>query len=263
MVMRPLSAHPARLRAMLSTTDLVAWARKHAQELTLDMTTARGEFGGNQYWIASDEADAEAKIHARAITALDFLDRFAGADSQWAVRAHTLLDKNKHSMETGARTLGDVLRAWADQVEAGIVPVLQAEAQGARAIASTDLMEQVRLLNEDKGVSPAAPIVLAGAALEIALKSAIVELGLELPPKHSISGYMGCLRAADALSVQDVKEVELVGGLRNAAAHGDFDALSRERAGLMEQQVNILLRRLTEIIETRAVSQPVVVPAEA
>lgn len=28
-----------------------------------------------------------------------------------------------------------------------------------------------------------------------------------------------------------------MGGLRNAAAHGDFGDLSRERAGLMEQQV--------------------------
>lgn len=165
-------------------------------------------------------------------------------------------------METGARELGKILRAWADQVEAGIVTIPQAEAQGVRAIASTDLMEQVRLLNEDRDVTPAAPIVLAGAALEIALRSAIAELGLQLPPKHSISAYMGCLRAAGALSVQDVKDVEAMGGLRNLAAHGDFEALSRDRAGLMEQQVNILLRRLSEIIEPQTAPEPGAVPAE-
>ena len=33
------------------------------------------------------------------------------------------------------------------------------------------------------------------------------------------------------------------------AAHGDFDTLSRERAGLMEQQVNQFLRRLADVIE--------------
>ena len=33
-------------------------------------------------------------------------------------------------------------------------------------------------------------------------------------------------------------------GVRNAAAHGDFEELSRERSGLLEQQVNLFLRRL-------------------
>ena len=59
------------------------------------------------------------------ITALDFLERFAGAGSQWAVRGHAVFDKGGHSMETGARDLGDVLRAWAEQVEAGIIVVPQ------------------------------------------------------------------------------------------------------------------------------------------
>lgn len=104
------------------------------------------------------------------------------------------------------------------------------------------------MLNEDKTVHPAAPIVLAGAALEIALRSAIEELSLEPPAKQSINAYSGCLRTAGFLSTQDVKEVTQMGGLRNSAAHGDHDELSRERAGLMEQQVNMFLRRLTEII---------------
>jgi hypothetical protein len=68
---------------------------------------------------------------------------------------------------------------------------------------------------------------------------------------------MGCLRASRMLSVQDVKDIEQIGGLRNSAAHGDFDTLSRERAGLMEQQVNMLLRRLTEIIKPRTTPAPV------
>ena len=38
-----------------------------------------------------------------------------------------------------------------------------------------------------------------------------------------------------------------VRGLRNLAANGDFDSLSHERAGLMEQQTNILLRRLADL----------------
>ncbi|HUZ53100.1 MAG TPA: hypothetical protein VMU94_11305 [Streptosporangiaceae bacterium] len=238
---------------MPTSAELVSWAREHATKLEADMTF-RPAFspGSSGYWqAAGDDLGGESRIRARAITALDFLEHFAGAGSQWARGGHDILDKNVRSMETGARALGDVLREWANQVDAGIVVVPQAEAHGARAVAATDLMEQVRMLNEDKTVSPAAPIVLAGAALEIALRSAIAELSLQLPPKHSINAYMGCLRAAGVLSVQDVKDVEQMSGLRNSAAHGDFDALSRERAGLMEQQVGILLRRLAEIIEPR------------
>lgn len=54
------------------------------------------------------------------------------------------------------------------------------------------------------------------------------ELGIELPAKHSISAYSGCLRAAGMLSRQDAKDVEQMGGLRNDAAHGEFEAMVRQ-----------------------------------
>ena len=229
--------------AMPTSAELVAWAREHATQLAADMILHPAQPGYDSYWEATGrDRDAEARIRARAITALDFLERYAGKDSQWVTRGHGLFDDTGHTLETRARALGDVLRAWADQVEAGIITIPQAEAQGVRAVASTDLMEQVRKLNEDKDVSPAAPIVLAGAALEIALRSAVEEISLELPVKHSISGYSGCLRSAGMISRQDVKDLDQMGGLRNSAAHGDIGDLSRERAGLMEQQVNQLLR---------------------
>jgi uncharacterized protein YutE (UPF0331/DUF86 family) len=52
------------------------------------------------------------------------------------------------------------------------------------------------------------------------------------------------LRKRELISKQDMKDVEQMAGLRNTAAHGEFDDLSFERAGLMEQQVNVFLRRL-------------------
>jgi hypothetical protein len=238
---------------MPTSAELVSWAREHATQLEADMTLHPAQPGYGPYWEATGGSrDTESKIRARAIAALDFLERFTGSESQWTVRGHAVFDKNSHSMETGARALGDVLRAWADQVEAGIVLVPQAEAQGARAVASTDVMEQVRRLNEDRNVHPAAPIVLAGAALEIALRSAVEELSLDFPARPSIGTYAGCLRTANVLTRQDVKDVEQMAGLRNDAAHGDFDALSRERTGMMEQQVNHFLRRLADVIESRA-----------
>ena len=113
-----------------------------------------------------------------------------------------------------------------------------------RSASSTDLLEQVQALNSDRTVAPAAPIVLAGAAPEIVLRSAVEELGLTVPTRPSIDAYAQELRRDDVLNRQDLKDVTQMAGLRNAAAHGEHDLLSPKRAGLMEQQVNVFLARL-------------------
>jgi hypothetical protein len=233
---------------MPTTDELVQWAQNHAKTLEQDMQWYQN--GTYQYWKATSH-EREAVIRARAIAALDFLERFAGHESQWAVGGHAVLETNTRSMESGARELGDVLREWAAAVSAGIVVPRQVEAQGARTVASTDLMGQVRVLSEDRSVHPAAPIVLAGAALEVALRSAVDELQLVLTERPSITAYARRLRQEGILSAQDVKDVEQMSGVRNSAAHGQFDDLSRERAGLMEQQVNFFLARLSTMLEGR------------
>ncbi len=37
-------------------------------------------------------------------------------------------------------------------------------------------------------------------------------------------------------------------GLRNAAAHGEFEGLTLERSGLMEQHTNLLLHRVADLL---------------
>jgi hypothetical protein len=236
---------------MPTSTELVDWANKYAADLELDMEwTQQGAFRSG-YWQAESPSDLP-KIRARAIAALNFLEQFSGSDSQWAIRGRQVFDNNgeNQSMESGARALGAVLRVWADAVSKGIVAPLQAEAQGVRAVASTDIMEQVRVLVEDKGVYPASPIMLAGAALEVALRSAVAELKLELKERPSIGAYARCLRQAKFISAQDMKDVDQMAGVRNSAAHGEFDELSRERAGLMEQQVNLFLTKLSSLLDS-------------
>jgi len=117
-----------------------------------------------------------------------------------------------------------------------------------RAVASTDIMEQVRALNADRSVHSAAPIVLAGGVLETALRAAIEEKGLVLKEKASISAYANLLYKNNVLTKQDLKDVTQMAGMCNDAAPGDFDALTREGAGLMEQQVNLFLGRLQALL---------------
>jgi len=113
-------------------------------------------------------------------------------------------------------------------------------------------MEQVRALNSDKTVHPAASIVLAGAALETALKGAVDQLALEVGERPGIAAYGRALRKAEILGKQHMKDIEQMAGLRNDAAHGHFEGLSQERAGLMEQQVNLFLAHLGDCMADTA-----------
>ena len=61
-------------------------------------------------------------------------------------------------------------------------------------------------------------------------------------PKSTLDKHRSIVYA----KAQDVTQVA---GLRNDAAHGEHDLLSRERAGLMEQQVNLFLTRLEQAVQ--------------
>jgi hypothetical protein len=89
---------------MPTTGELVQWALDHANELERDMSWHPEAPGSLGYWDSTPEA--EPKIRARAIAALDFLERFNGHDSQWAIRGHDVFDKSSNSMQSGARALG-------------------------------------------------------------------------------------------------------------------------------------------------------------
>ena len=58
-----------------------------------------------------------------------------------------------------------ILSDWADYVESGLALEQPFEIR-ARLEAATDLMEQVQRLLDDRAVHHAAPVMLAGAALE-------------------------------------------------------------------------------------------------
>lgn len=232
---------------MDSVEQILEWADHHVGQLRADMVWIDGMSGS--FWRAEQTRD-RGRIRARAAAGLEFLERFSGLNSRWARAAHDVFESHDdhRSMESGARAIGDVIAEWASLVRSGQLKPRLIESMGVRALASTDLLGQVRALNEDKSVSPAAPIVLAGAALEMALRSAVDQLGLQINEKPGISAYARALRTADVFNKQDVKDIEQVAGVRNQAAHGELDALSRERAGAMEQQVNLTLRRLEDAL---------------
>lgn len=230
---------------MSSTEQVVGWARQLAEQLQENLKYRDDSMYGG-YWELEDDS-LSRRVLAKITEAFDLLSTHAGENSDWTRQARAACGDDDN-LGTPAQAVGEILRLWADRVEAGASNLVSSAGQNARAVASTDVMAQVRMLIEDKDVHPAAPIVLAGAALETAIRGVIDDRGLSIKGKPGIAAYTDALRSADVISKQDAKDLVQMGGLRNAAAHGDFDQLSTERAGLMEQQVNLFLARLRTLL---------------
>jgi hypothetical protein len=135
---------------MRQQQDVLAYARQQADELEKDMAWKQNEPGYGGYWQAPDKSIA-SRITARAVAALEFFRQYAGEDSFWTQRAIFAYQNHgdNQSLESGARAVGDLLRAWADQVEAGVVEIAGSRAWAEIGIVSTDVMSQVRRLSED------------------------------------------------------------------------------------------------------------------
>ncbi|GAA0720619.1 hypothetical protein Drose_06890 [Dactylosporangium roseum] len=230
---------------MPDVDKLLAYARELSSQAQKDMTWTHSEYSGWS-WRANGN-ESVGIIEARAVSVLEFLRQYAGEGSSWAKHATEKLAKKGDTIADKSHGLGDILRGWVDQVEAGVVEIAGSRAWAEVSVVSTDLMSQVRRLLNDRETHPAAPIVLCGAALEIALRALADARNVIVPSRPTISTLSAVLRQASILTAQDVKDLEQCGGIRNAAAHGEFDILSKERAGLMEQQTNLLLRRLADL----------------
>ena len=62
--------------------------------------------------------------------------------------------------------------------------------------------------------------------------------------KPGIDAYSKVLRGADVISKQDAKDITSWAGIRNHAAHGEWDQVSdRARIRLMLEGVNLFMRQ--------------------
>jgi hypothetical protein len=112
-----------------------------------------------------------------------------------------------------------------------------------RVDAATDLTEQVQLLLDEPEVHPAAPVVLAGAALEEFLRSRVVATGTTISGTPGIDTYASALQAAGDLSSTELNAITAWAGQRNEAAHGRFENLSKQRAQIMVDGINLFMQK--------------------
>jgi hypothetical protein len=170
----------------------------------------------------------------------DFLALAAGVKSEFTKQAQAAVHPPKHVLSV----LDAVLEEFEQYVRSG----LNAAISPRRAVqieVVSDLLEQANALIEAKGVHPAAPIVLIGATLEEYLRTTMEKEGVSLGNrKSSLQGYADALYAVQLLSKQDHKDITAWAGIRNHAAHGEWEHVKDpERARLMLQSVNLFLRQ--------------------
>lgn len=142
--------------------------------------------------------------------------------------------------------LASTMESFISFVEAGLHSEISPERKAQLDVVS-DLLDQAYSLLESKKVHPAAPAVLIGATLEEFLRNWIEAVSINLgAQKPSIDTYAKALREADLLTKQDVKDITSWAGIRNHAAHGEWEEVSdRNRIKLMLEGVNLFLRKYT------------------
>jgi len=142
------------------------------------------------------------------------------------------------------RLVKDTLDAFIRFYESGLADGISIERRAQIDVVS-DFLEQADKLLENKSVHPAAPCVLIGASLEEFLRNWVEELALTIgQSKPSLDTYCKALKEADLITKQDFKDITSWAGLRNHAAHGEWEEVSdKKRVSLMLEGVNLFMRK--------------------
>ena len=142
------------------------------------------------------------------------------------------------------RGMIEVLNGFLSYVKSGLHDEISSERKAQLDVVS-DLLEMAQALLESKDVHAAAPAVLVGATLEEFLRTWMEAENLSLGNrKPGLESYSQVLREANLLTKQDGKDITAWSGIRNHAAHGEWNEVSdKNRVSLMLEGVNLFMRK--------------------
>lgn len=172
---------------------------------------------------------------------LEFLRIHAGGKSAFFTQLSNI--RKDWTDDYTSRFVKDTLEAYINFIEKGLSNGISLERKVQLDVVS-DILDQARILLETTGVHPAAPCVLIGASLEEFLRNWVEEIGVKLDGKPTIDTYAKNLKGKELLTKQDMKDIASWSGLRNHAAHGEWDQVKdKNRISLMLEGVNLFMRR--------------------
>ena len=141
-------------------------------------------------------------------------------------------------------TLVSLVDSFIEYLQAGLATGISPERQAQLDVVS-DLLGQANSLLEETKYHPAAAAILLGASLEEFLRTWVEAESLPIgKSKPGIDAYSKALRGADLISKQDMKDITSWAGVRNHAAHGEWEEVSdRSRVRLVLEGVNLFMRQ--------------------
>ena len=171
---------------------------------------------------------------------LQFLREYARPESSFCEHAEEVTARYTYPFPG----LADILDSFADYVEEGLHGDISPERQ-AQLDAVSDFLGQADSLLQEKGVHPAAPAMVIGASLEEFLRTWVETDGLCAGgEKPGINAYATILLKEKRIKKQDWKDILSWAGIRNDAAHGNWDEVSdRKKIELMLGGVNLFMRK--------------------
>jgi hypothetical protein len=172
----------------------------------------------------------------------EFLRTYAGANSSF----YTAIQANgpNRGWDHAAVSSYQILNSFLQYVEAGLHQGISPERRAQLDVVS-DFLEMANSLLQAKDVHPAAPAVLIGATLEEFLRTWVEAESLSLGNrKPGLETYSQVLRDANLITKQDGKDITSWAGVRNHAAHGEWNEVSdKARVALMLEGVNLFMRK--------------------
>ncbi len=170
----------------------------------------------------------------------EFLRTYAGPKSAFLKQAEEAGGYTVYIVTT----LDAIIASFVQYLEAGLAAGISPERRAQLDVVA-DILGQAHSLLQDDRQHPAAAAMLIGASLEEFLRTWVEADNLSIgSAKPGIDAYVKSLRAADLISKQDVKDITSWAGIRNHAAHGEWDEVSdRARIRLMLEGVNLFMRQ--------------------
>jgi hypothetical protein len=188
---------------------------------------------------ARDDSESEPEQAAKA-QVCEFLRIYAGPKSKFLERAEEAKGYTAYMVRTLDAIMSSFVEYLANDLATGMSPERRAQIDVV-----SDFLGQANTLLEDSSQHPAAAAMIIGAALEEYLRNWVENENLPLGnARPGIDAYAKALRASELISKQDVKDITAWAGVRNHAAHGEWEEVSdRGRIRILLEGVNLFMRQ--------------------
>jgi hypothetical protein len=175
-------------------------------------------------------------------TAKEFIRVYGGPKSQFIEGLNKA--ENYGYTADHVAVAAEVVEAFVNSIKSGLIAGISPKRKAQIDVVS-DFLEQAIDLLEDQNVHAAVPAVIIGASLEEFLRSWVESENLSLGNrKPSIDTYTSLLRTAELITKQDVKDITSWAGVRNHAAHGEWEKVAnKEYVRLILEGVNLFIRK--------------------